>query len=200
MDSRTGMPRVGMVGGGQLARMTHQAAIALGQTLRVLSVSADDSAALVTPDVQLGDHTDLVALRAFAGGCDVVTFDHEHVPGEHIRALVDEGHAVYPGADALQYAQDKALMRERLAALGVPVPAFSTLDLGGSSDAVAERTADAVCDFGAAYGWPVVVKTARGGYDGRGVWVIESAEALAAAQLPAAGRLVIESFVPLRRE
>jgi len=82
------MPRVGMVGGGQLARMTHQAGIALGQTLRVLSVSADDCAALVTPDVMLGEHTDLTALRDFAVGCDVVTFDHEHVPGDHIRALV----------------------------------------------------------------------------------------------------------------
>src|ERR1700712_1512986 len=118
MDTRTGLPVVGMVGGGQLARMTHQAAIALGQTLRVLSVSADDSAALGTPDVQLGEHADVDALRAFAQGCDVVTFDHEHVPGEHIRTLVAEGHAVYPGADALQYAQDKALMRERLAASG----------------------------------------------------------------------------------
>src|SRR5690349_24752732 len=73
VDSRTSMPRVGMVGGGQLARMTHQAGIALGQTLRVLSVSADDCAALVTPDVVIGEHTDLDALRRFAAGCDVIT-------------------------------------------------------------------------------------------------------------------------------
>ena len=117
-----------MVGGGQLARMTHQAGIALGQTLRVLSVSADDCAALVTPDVMLGEHTDLTALRDFAVGCDVVTFDHEHVPGDHIRALAAEGHAVYPGADALQYAQDKALMRTHLGELGVPVPAFALIE------------------------------------------------------------------------
>src|SRR6476469_6473684 len=122
------MPRVGMVGGGQLARMTHQAAIPLGQTLRVLSVAPDDSAALVTPDVMIGHHTDLDALRAFADGCDVVTFDHEHVPGEHIRTLAAEGHAVHPSADALQFAQDKALMRARLAGLGVPVPAYAVVD------------------------------------------------------------------------
>ena len=133
------MPRVGMVGGGQLARMTHQAAIPLGQTLRVLSVSADDSAALVTPDVMIGDHTDLDALRRFAQGCDVVTFDHEHVPGEHIRTLVAEGHAVYPGADALQYAQDKALMRTRLAELGVPVPAFEVLAADDPARSGADR-------------------------------------------------------------
>ena len=74
--------------------------------------------------MQIGGHTDLAALLTFAQDCDVVTFDHEHVPGEHIRTLVANGHAVYPGADALQYAQDKALMRARLAGLGVPVPAF----------------------------------------------------------------------------
>src|SRR6476469_10985386 len=144
------MPRVGMVGGGQLARMTHQAAIPLGQTLRVLSVAPDDSAALVTPDVMIGQHTDLEALRAFARDCDVVTFDHEHVPGEHIRTLAAEGHAVYPGADALQFAQDKALMRVRLADLGVPVPAFAivdTVDLD-PTDAT-EHVAHAVSGFAA---------------------------------------------------
>ena len=80
MDTRTGLPVVGMVGGGQLARMTHQAAIALGQSLRVLAESPDDSAALVAADVRIGTHTDLAALREFAKGCDAVTFDHEHVP------------------------------------------------------------------------------------------------------------------------
>src|SRR3954454_19258027 len=122
MDTRTGLPVVGMVGGGQLARMTHQAAIALGQSLRVLAVSPDDGAALVAADVRIGSHTDLAALREFAKGCEVVTFDHEHVPGEYIRALAAEGVTVAPGADALRYTQDKQSMRTRLAALGVPVP------------------------------------------------------------------------------
>jgi 5-(carboxyamino)imidazole ribonucleotide synthase len=81
MDTRTGLPVVGMVGGGQLARMTHQAAISLGQSLRVLAESPDDSAALVAADVRIGSHTDLAALREFAKGCEAVTFDHEHVPG-----------------------------------------------------------------------------------------------------------------------
>ena len=71
-----------MIGGGQLARMTHQAAIALGQTLRVLAVAPDDPAAQVTPDVVIGSHTDLDALRRAAEGADVLTFDHEHVPTE----------------------------------------------------------------------------------------------------------------------
>ena len=188
------MPRVGMVGGGQLARMTHQSAIALGQSLRVLSLTPDESAALVTPDVEIGSHLDLDALSTFAAGCDVVTFDHEHVPTEHIRALVAAGHAVYPGADALQYAQDKALMRARLRELGLPVPEFRVVESpAGLSAAVAE--------FGAAHGWPVVLKTSRGGYDGRGVWVlsdVSAASSFAYAELT--GEMVLEPFVRMKRE
>jgi 5-(carboxyamino)imidazole ribonucleotide synthase len=111
-----------MVGGGQLARMTHQAAIALGQSLRVLAESPDDGAALVAADVRIGHHTDLAALREFAKGCEVVTFDHEHVPGDLIRTLAAEGVNVLPSADAIQYTQSKRAMRERLTELGVPVP------------------------------------------------------------------------------
>ncbi|HET9516606.1 MAG TPA: 5-(carboxyamino)imidazole ribonucleotide synthase, partial [Actinoplanes sp.] len=125
MDTRTGLPVVGMVGGGQLARMTHQAAIALGQSLRVLAVSPDDGAVLVAADVEYGSHTDLAALREFAKGCDVVTFDHEHVPNEHIAALAAEGVRIFPGAEAIVFAQDKRRMRERLGELGAPVPRWA---------------------------------------------------------------------------
>lgn len=187
------MPRVGMVGGGQLARMTHQSAIALGQSLRVLSIGADESAALVAPDVQIGSHLDLDALTTFAAGCDVVTFDHEHVPTDHIRALVAAGHAVHPGADALQYAQDKALMRRRLREMGVPVPAFAVIESGSGIDT-------AVAEFAGSSGWPVVLKTARGGYDGRGVWVLQDASAVTALPPDLTGDLVLESFVPMKRE
>jgi 5-(carboxyamino)imidazole ribonucleotide synthase len=181
-----------MVGGGQLARMTHQAAIALGQSLHVLAVSADDPAALVTPDVMIGSHTDLAALRGFAAGCDVVTFDHEHVPTEHLRALVADGVTVHPGPDALVHAQDKLVMRDRLAALGLPVPEYR---------AVAE-VADAV-KFGEEHGWPCVLKAARGGYDGRGVWFLADAAAAEStvARLRAAGTpLLVERRVRMRRE
>lgn len=190
------MPIVGMVGGGQLARMTHQAAIPLGQSLRVLSASADDCAALVTPDVMIGEHTDLDALLSFAAQCDVVTFDHEHVPGYHIRRLVAEGHAVHPGADALQYAQNKALMRAKLAELGAPVPAFEVIEGDGSAAGIEA----AVAAFGADQGWPVVVKTACGGYDGRGVWILDITDTVAAQGLPTTGTILIEAYVPLQRE
>ena len=100
-----------MVGGGQLARMTHQAAIALGQSLRVLAVSPDDPAAQVSPDVVLGSHTDLDALRRAADGAYALTFDHEHVPTELLHTLVAEGVTVLPGPQALVCAQDKLVMR-----------------------------------------------------------------------------------------
>ncbi|BCJ64375.1 5-(carboxyamino)imidazole ribonucleotide synthase [Polymorphospora rubra] len=188
MDTRTGLPTVGMVGGGQLARMTHQAAIALGQSLRVLATSPEDGAALVAADVQYGDHTDLAALRTFAKGCDVVTFDHEHVPTGHIRTLEAEGVRLYPGADALLYAQDKRAMRERLSRLGAPVPRWRPL--AGPDD---------LADFGAEVGWPVIVKAARGGYDGRGVWLLSGPGE--AAELFASGtELIAEERVALRRE
>jgi 5-(carboxyamino)imidazole ribonucleotide synthase len=188
MDPRTGLPVVGMVGAGQLARMTHQAAIALGQSLRILAGSPDDGAALVGADVVVGDHTSYPDLAAFAAGCDVLTFDHEHVPNDLVRKLADEGHAVYPAAGPLRYAQDKRAMRERLAELGVPVPRWAPVGT------VAE-----VAEFGDRVGWPVVLKASRGGYDGKGVWVLPAADA--AAPVVATGiPLIVEERVALRRE
>jgi len=192
VDPRTGTPIVGMVGGGQLARMTHQAAIPLGQSLRVLAVSGSDPAALVSPNVVLGHHTDLAALRSFAADCDVLTFDHEHVPNEHVRALEDEGFRVYPGSAALLYAQDKLAMRRRLAELGLPVPPFAEVTEVGD-----------VLRFGAEHGWPCVLKAARGGYDGRGVWVLntpQSAHRLVPEMLEAGTPLLVEQSVTMRRE
>ncbi|MFD4642122.1 5-(carboxyamino)imidazole ribonucleotide synthase [Lentzea sp. NPDC058436] len=192
MDSRTRLPVVGMIGGGQLARMTHQAAIPLGQSLRVLAVSENDPAALVARDVVLGKHTDLDALSAFAKGCEVVTFDHEHVPQEHLRALVAEGVKVHPGPDALQFAQDKLKMRVRLAELGLPVPPFTEV----------HEVRD-VLKFGADHGWPCVLKSISGGYDGRGVWMLntpQSAERVVPELLESGTPLMVEQCVPMRRE
>ncbi|NMO90799.1 5-(carboxyamino)imidazole ribonucleotide synthase [Actinomycetospora sp. TBRC 11914] len=192
MEERTGLPVVAMVGGGQLARMTHQAAIALGQSLRVLAVSADDPAALVAPDVVLGDHRDLDALRRAAAGAEALTFDHEHVPGELLEKLVAEGVTVHPGPEALRHAQDKLVMRRRLAELGEPVPPFAPV----SSPADVEA-------FAAEHGWPVVLKAVRGGYDGRGVWMLGSADDTARTVpelLDAGTPLMVEQKVALRRE
>ncbi|GII75466.1 N5-carboxyaminoimidazole ribonucleotide synthase [Sphaerisporangium rufum] len=168
--------------------MTQQAAIALGVDLRVLAAAPDESAARVIRDVRIGHHTDLDALRAFAAGCDAVTFDHEHVPTGHVEALAAAGVAVRPGAAALVHAQDKAVMRERLGAAGVPCPAWARV-----------ASAADLKEFGEEHGWPVVLKAVRGGYDGRGVWVCDSAEQ-AAEVLGSGVELMAEAFVPFERE
>src|SRR5699024_1316243 len=192
MDARTGLPVVGMVGGGQLARMTHQAAISLGQSLRVLAAEENESAGLVAGDVVLGEHTDLAALRSFSAAVDVLTFDHEHVPAEHLRSLQVDGMTVRPSPQALLHAQDKLVMRRRLSELGVPCPEFAEVsDVAG------------LVEFAAEHGWPVVLKAASGGYDGKGVWVLDD-ERQARDTVPeilAAGtRLLVEPRVSMRRE
>nr|WP_174377817.1 5-(carboxyamino)imidazole ribonucleotide synthase [Nocardia asiatica] len=186
------MPTVTMIGGGQLARMTHQAAIALGQRLRVLAENPDDPAAQVSPEVVLGSHTDLTALRKAAVGSHALTFDHEHVPTEHLEALVAEGVNVQPPPHALVYAQDKLAMRVKLSALGLPVPAFTAV-----------TSVDDAVRFGEEHEWRIVLKAVRGGYDGRGVWMPESAEAAASIvtdQLAHGVQLLAEAKIDLRRE
>jgi len=189
-DSRT--PVVAMVGGGQLARMTHQAAIALGQHLRVLATAADDPAAQVTPDVVIGSHTDLEDLRRVAAGADVLTFDHEHVPSELLDKLVAEGVNVAPSPQALVHAQDKLVMRRRLEVLGAAVPRYAEIQSVDELDAFAQRIAG-----------PVVVKAVRGGYDGRGVRMARDplhAREIAATFLADGVPVMAEEQVNLRRE
>ncbi|MEE6166815.1 MULTISPECIES: 5-(carboxyamino)imidazole ribonucleotide synthase [unclassified Mycolicibacterium] len=185
-------PVVVMIGGGQLARMTHQAAIALGQTLRVLAHGTDDPAAQVTPDVVLGSHTDLDALREAAKGASVLTFDHEHVPTEHLEKLVAEGITVAPPPEALVHAQDKLLMRRRLEALGAPVPRYSEI-----------TSVDDVEAFVRLIDGPVVIKTIRGGYDGKGVSMaddLEQAREIVAGYLDDGVPVLAEERVQMRRE
>jgi 5-(carboxyamino)imidazole ribonucleotide synthase len=184
-----------MVGGGQLARMTHQAAIALGQTLRVLAVTADDPAAQVTPDVVIGSHTDLDDLRRVAAGADALTFDHEHVPAELLEKLVAEGINVAPPPQALVHAQDKLVMRRRLEALGAPVPRYVGLDNPESLDDLEA--------FAGRVDGPLVVKAVRGGYDGRGVRMtadVAEAREIARGYLDAQVPVLVEERVALRRE
>lgn len=188
----TPTPVVAMVGGGQLARMTHQAAIALGQTLRVLATTADEPAAQVSPDVVIGSHTDLEDLRRVATGAHALTFDHEHVPTELLEKLVAEGVNVAPPPQALVHAQDKLVMRRRLEALGAAVPRYAEIRSVDELDAFAQRT-----------GGPVVVKAIRGGYDGRGVRMARDpshAREIAAAFLADGVPVMAEEQVNLRRE
>jgi 5-(carboxyamino)imidazole ribonucleotide synthase len=188
------MPVVGMVGGGQLARMTAAAAVGLGATFRVLAESANESAALVTHDVAVGSHLSLPDIAAFAADCDVITFDHEHVPGPILAELESAGVLVRPGGGALRYTQDKLAMRRRLSELGIPCPRFVPVASLADVEAFVGGTWPDV-----PHAWPVVLKAVSGGYDGKGVWVCESTgevEEVLAHGIP----LIAEEFVPFKRE
>jgi 5-(carboxyamino)imidazole ribonucleotide synthase len=181
-------PTLAVIGGGQLARMMVQPAIAMALPLRLLAEAEGVSAAQVIPDHLVGDYRDLETLRKVTDGCQVVTFDHEHVPTEHLHALEGDGVAVRPGPDALVHAQDKGVMRARLAELGVPCPRNALVT------SVEEIEA---------FGLPCVLKTTRGGYDGKGVWFVGSTaecEAPLAAAADAGVRLLAEELVDFRRE
>jgi 5-(carboxyamino)imidazole ribonucleotide synthase len=154
---------VGIIGGGQLARMCQPPAVGLSITLSVLAETGDASAALVVPSAPVGEHSDIAAVLAFARQCDVVTFDHEQVPAGVLAALEADGVVLHPSPAALVFAQDKLAMRRRLAEIGVACPAWAQV-----------RDAESLQAFGDGVGWPVIVKTPRGGYDGKGVRVVGS--------------------------
>ncbi len=156
-------PTVGIVGAGQLARMMAQAAIPLDIRIVLLAADANDGAAQVVPEVIVGAPDDPQALAALAERCDVITFDHELVPPEILARLEAQGHRVWPSSSSMALAQDKRRQRKELSAAGFPVPDFANID----------RPED-LAAFGERHDWPIVIKAARGGYDGRGIWIAGS--------------------------
>lgn len=158
---------VGFIGAGQLARMSAAPAIALDLRLAVLAQSPEDGAAQVIPDVMLGSPDDAAAVERLAAHCEVVTFDHELVDTDLLERLENEGFAMRPSAAVMRLSQSKRMQRERFRALGLLVPHFLI---------VLDRSH--VADFVSRYGLPLVVKSDRGGYDGRGVWTVEDLPAL----------------------
>jgi 5-(carboxyamino)imidazole ribonucleotide synthase len=180
--------RIGVIGGGQLARMMIPAAINLGFEITVLAESAGMSANRAAD--QVGDYRDEQTVLDFAKSVDVVTFDHEHVPHEILQKL----DRVHPRPEALQYAQDKILMREKLTELGVPVP-----------DWAAVHSEDELAEFLKRHGGQAVVKTARGGYDGKGVRVVSEPDEVrdwftTLAEDGHGGALLVEELVDFQRE
>ncbi len=168
------------------------AAVNLGLEIRVLAENEGSSAQLAA--TQVGDYHDPQTVLEFASTVDVVTFDHEHVPESILRQLVARGHAVHPGPDALQFAQDKIRMRQRLGELGVAMPEWAAV-----------TSEDELAEFLEAHGGEAVLKTARGGYDGKGVRVIrdaaEAADWLRILDEDAnGGALLVEELVDFRRE
>ena len=151
-------PTVGIIGAGQLARMSIAPAIALGVDLLVLATDSNDSAAQINQHV-VGDYTDLATVREFAAQCDVITFEHELTPLSIIKALEAEGVVVRPSSAAFEFSQDKSAMRQKLQEF--PSPKFQI-----------------VTAINQVENFPVIAKAISGGYDGRGVWKVNSAKEL----------------------
>lgn len=167
-------PIVGVIGAGQLARMSIAPATALGVDLLLLAADSQDSGAQITNHI-VGDYKDLETVRAFAKKCDVVTFEHELIPLSIVKALEADGVVVRPSSSAFVYSQDKAAMREKLSSF--PSPHWQIV-----------TSSDEVHDF------PVIAKAISGGYDGRGVWKVSDAKELAAL-LQQTPKLLIEELV-----
>lgn len=183
------IPKIGVIGGGQLARMMATAAINLGIDLSILCEGPDVSSAHAVAHAPVGDYQDLDTVLAFARGVDVVTFDHEHVPQPILTALQDEGIAVRPGAEALRHAQDKLVMRAAVERLGLPNPTWAEA-----------HTTDDVVAFGDRVGWPIVAKTPRGGYDGKGVMILARESVQDVAPWLADSSVLLEEKVDFSRE
>ena len=154
--------RVGVIGGGQLARMMIEPALAMGLEIKVFAENEGSSAAMAA--TQVGDYTKVEQVRTFAKSVDVITFDHEHVPLAVLEELEAEGISVQPPSKALKFAQNKLHMRKRLSELGLPMPAWAEI-----------QTAAQLDEFIAANGGVAILKTPIGGYDGKGVALVRSA-------------------------
>ena len=167
-------PTVGVIGAGQLARMSIAPATALGVNLLLLAADSNDSAAQITQHV-VGDYTDLQTVREFAAQCDVVTFEHELIPLSIVKALEADGVVVRPSSASFLYSQDKAAMRQKLQAF--PSPQFQIV-----------TAVNQVKEF------PVIAKAITGGYDGRGVWKVNSEQELGDLlhQMP---KLLVEELI-----
>lgn len=184
------LPTVGIVGAGQLARMMYQAAIPLGIPVKVLAATPADAAARIARDVTVGAPDSLDVLRAFAASCDVITFDHELIVPDHLRALEQEGVTVRPGAATAAAVVDKREQRAAMRRLGAPVPRHDEV-----------RTASEALAFARAAGWPIVIKRARGGYDGRGVRIVSDEDELRTVMRELQGApLLAEEFCEIDAE
>jgi len=184
------MPSIGVIGGGQLARMMQPAAIALGIELKVFAETENSSAHLTATTI--GDYTDWDQLFAFANQVDVITFDHEHVPTYLLERLVENSIPVRPGPKALIHAQNKLVMRRKLSELGLPQPAWRAASSAGE-----------ISDFLKQYGPKIIVKTPIGGYDGKGVRVVSEIEQVSdwLSNIDAfGGELLLEQKVDFKRE
>jgi 5-(carboxyamino)imidazole ribonucleotide synthase len=186
------MTTVGILGGGQLARMLALSGAPLGLRFLVLDSAADACAGQFAPMV-VGDYTDQPALDEFASKIDVATFDFENVPAESAHWLA-ERRPVFPSPRALAVAQDRLAEKTLFRELDIPVPDFAAIDTRAALDQAI-----------ATIGTPCILKTRRLGYDGKGQFRIKTpadADAAWAALGPQADKvgLILEGFVRFERE
>ncbi len=185
-------PVMGIIGAGQLARMMIQAAVPLNIDVRILAKNSNDSAALIAPSVEIGDPSDAKTIVSFGKKCDFVTLDHELVNLAGLESLLASKVGVQPTPKTLRFAQDKLYQRKSFQAAGFPVPNFRKIDI-----------LDDFVEFADLHGWPMAVKAITGGYDGRGVWIIdnlEAAERLLAKTQAADIDLYAEEHVKIEKE
>ena len=189
---KSNSPVIGIIGAGQLARMMLQAAVSLNLDVRVLAKSPSDSAALVAPNVEIGDPSDADAIVSFGKKCDFVTLDHELVNLVGLEKLLANKVRVQPTPKTLRFAQDKLYQRKSFQAAGFPVPNFRKIEILGD-----------FVEFGNRHGWPLAVKAITGGYDGRGVWIIgdlNAAEKLLSEIKGTNITLYVEEYVEIEKE
>lgn len=182
-------PTVGIIGGGQLARMTHQAAIDLGIDLVVLCPDRNAPAVRAGTRHITGSPDHLDDLLRLAEACDVITLDHEQTPPPLLEELADRGYRVAPGPLAASLGRDKALARAHLEPHGVPTAPWSIAS-----------SAEEVLAFAQQHGWPLYLKRPSGGYDGRGIWRADRPADVVAALAAAGGPLLVEPAIPFDHE
>lgn len=186
-------PTLGIIGGGQLAKMIAQSAIQLGCHVVVLERQPHGPAAAVAREFLTGDWNDPAALLTLAGKCDVVTLENEFVDARALAALEASGVALFPSASTIDIVQDKFRQKTCLQDAGVPVPQFVATPSRADVAAAGER-----------FGWPLVLKARRDGYDGKGNATVDSASAIDDAWRTLGGdherALYAEGFCRFERE
>lgn len=184
--------RLGIIGGGQLARMTAMAALPLGVEVLVLEKNPHSPAARLSPDSMVGDWSDEPTLRKFAGRCDVITLENEFVDAGALEVLEKAGHPVFPSAACIALTQDKYRQKLALQDAGLALPKFQAVNSPAE-----------IMKAGEAFRWPMVLKTRRNGYDGKGNVTLKSEADLAAGWRTLGGgqnALMVESFYPFVKE
>ena len=177
---------IGVLGGGQLGRMLTLEAKRMGYRVVTLDPMPNSPCGQVADEQLVAAYDDLRAIGELGARSDIVTYEFENIPLESVRALEEDGRSVRPDSSVLRTTQDRILEKTFVREAGIATAAFAPVAAGASPDAAL-----------AEIGFPAVIKTARGGYDGKGQWVVrDEAEAREAFEAARGAALIVERFVP----